>query len=83
MYGKRAQKRADSLSFGLPFVAGILNDIHSIGKDSLVHIVHALCQAVNALIGSKQTIISRNNSKSFLLSAILDLLYRASVSYYL
>ena len=49
MYGKRAQKRADSLSFGLPFVAGILNDIHSIGKDSLVHIVHYVLLVLVAL----------------------------------
>ena len=50
---------AKLLGLGLPLVAGILNDIHSIGKDSLVHIVHiihTLSQAVNTLIGSKQTI---------------------------
>ena len=43
-------------SQGLPFVAGILNDIHSIGKKGLVHIIHMLSQAANTLIGSKQTI---------------------------
>ena len=36
-YRQRAQKRADSLSFGLPLVAGILNDIHSVGEHGLIY----------------------------------------------
>lgn len=47
---------AKSQGLGLPFVAGILDDIHSIGKDGFVHIIHTLSQAANTLIGSKQTI---------------------------
>lgn len=49
MYGKRAQKRADSLNLGLPFVTGILNDIHGVGENGLIHIVHYVLLVLVAL----------------------------------